>query len=158
MAKPTAEEFVAALRQVEEAGNVDAMAALYAPEARISNPLEREPRTGPDGARQFWGAYRDSFQKVHSRFHMILENEQGAILEWTSEVRTRAGVETTYDGVSVFEARDGQITRFVAYFDPAEIAAPAGGPPRGQGRADAYGTQPPSVDSSEVAAGAEGRR
>jgi ketosteroid isomerase-like protein len=154
MAKPTANEFVAALRQVEEAGNVEAMVALYAEDARLSNPTDQKPHEGPEGARTFWTAYRKSFEHIHSRFHVIAETDAAATLEWTSECRTAAGVETHYDGVSVYEARDGRITRFVAYFDPADLGthADAQGAAGANPRADAYGTAPASVDSSEVAA------
>ena len=34
MAKPTADEFIAALRECEDAGRVDALAALYADDRR----------------------------------------------------------------------------------------------------------------------------
>ena len=123
MARPTAQEFVAALRRVEEEGDVEAMAALYADEAQLLNPTDRTPHVGPDGARRFWEAYRKSFQTIRSRFHAVLESEGRIMLEWTSDCRTAAGVETSYDGVSVVETRDGRIARFSAYFDPARLTA-----------------------------------
>lgn len=143
MAKPTADEFIAALRQVEDAGSVDALAALYADDARTSNPTDREPHQGVDGARRFWDAYRKSFARIHSRFHSILESDDRAVLEWTSDCETAAGVKTSYDGVSVVETRGGKIVRFTAYFDPSELNAAAGDAKRGgvRGEADsgAYG-------------------
>lgn len=123
MAKPSAQEFVAALRRVEEEGDVEAMAALHADDARLRGPSDRHPHTGPEGARRFWGAYRNSFQSIRSRFHAVLESEGRVMLEWTSDCRTAAGVETSYDGVSVVETRDGRIVRFSAYFDPHALAA-----------------------------------
>ena len=151
MAKPTADEFIAALRQCEDAGNVDALAALYADDARTSNPTDQEPHKGADGARRFWEAYRKSFARIHSRFHTILEGEDKAMLEWTSDCETAAGVKTSYDGVSVFQTRDGRITRFTAYFDPAELNAThtaekhAG--PRGEAETGAYGATRGGVES-----------
>lgn len=123
MAKPTADEFIAALRQNEDQGNVDALAALYADDARTSNPTDTTPHEGVEGARRFWEAYRKSFQTIHSRFHTILEGEDKAMLEWTSDCETAAGVKTSYDGVSVFETRGGKIVRFTAYFDPMDLSA-----------------------------------
>ncbi len=155
MAKPTADEFIAALRQVEDAGNVDALAALYADDARTSNPTEHEPQTGVEGARKFWDAYRKSFATIHSRFHSILESDDKAMLEWTSDCETAAGVKTSYDGVSVFETANGKITRFTAYFDPADLSATPGGAHHGGARgapgAGAYGATRGGVES-----GAEG--
>ena len=123
MAKPTADQFITALRQVEDAGSIDALVALYADDARSSNPTDAEPHVGVEGARTFWNAYRKSFARIHSRFHSILEGEDRAMLEWTSDCETAAGVKTSYDGVSVLETRDGKIVRFTAYFDPAELDA-----------------------------------
>ena len=153
MARPTAQEFVAALRRVEEDGEVEAMAALYADEAQLINPTERTPQVGPDGARKFWAAYRKSFQTIRSRFHAVLESEGRIMLEWTSECRTAAGVETSYDGVSVVETRDGRIARFSAYFDPAQLTAhPAiETEMRPSGRAP-MGDQPPAGERQADAA------
>jgi ketosteroid isomerase-like protein len=92
-------------------------------DARTTNPTDQQPHEGADGARRFWEAYRKSFATIHSRFHAILEGEDKAMLEWTSDCETAAGVKTSYDGVSVFETRGGKITRFTAYFDPAELNA-----------------------------------
>ena len=143
MASPTAQEFVAALRRVEEDRDVEAMAALYAGDAELRNPELSAPLTGPDGARRFWAAYRDSFQEIRSRFHAILESDTRIMLEWTSDCRTAAGVETQYSGVSVVEARGGRIARFNAYFDPARLTAH----PRVETQARAAG-RPPLADAA----------
>ena len=156
MAKPTADEFIAALRQCEDAGNVDALAALYADDARTSNPTDKHPHEGAEGARRFWDAYRKSFATIHSRFHSILEGEDKAMLEWTSDCETAAGVRTSYDGVSVFETRDGRITRFTAYFDPTELnasrAAHKQESVRGEADTGAYGATRGGVESGAEAA------
>ena len=156
MAKPTADEFIAALRQVEDAGNVDAIAALYADDSRTSNPTEHEPQTGVDGARTFWEAYHKSFATIHSRFHSILESEDRAMLEWTSDCETAAGVKTSYDGVSVFETANGKITRFTAYFDPADLTATPGGAKHDGARSapgsGAYGATQGGVESGAESA------
>ena len=123
MARPTAAEFVDALRKVEDAGEVDAMVAMYADDATVGNVAERRTHHGPDGAREFWSAYVTSFTRVRSEFRLIVESERAIVLEWTSDVRTAAGAEARYDGVSVVETHDGRIVRFAAYFDPADLAA-----------------------------------
>jgi steroid delta-isomerase-like uncharacterized protein len=155
MSKPTAQEFIAALRRLEEAGDVEAMIPLYADDARISNPTDTAPLVGPDGVRKFWDAYRKSFDEIGSRFHNVVESDKAALLEWTSDCRTTAGLETSYDGVSVFETQDGKITRFTAYFDPADLSATPDGAPGHGGqhrRPDGgYGTV---TDGSDVAADA----
>ena len=125
MSSPSAQAFVAALRRVEDEGDVEAMAALYGEDAVLASPTEHVTHVGPEGARRFWTAYRHSFQTVRSRFHSVLESDRRIMLEWTSECRTAAGVDTTYAGVSTIETREGRIVRFTAYFDPARLHAHA---------------------------------
>ena len=120
----TAEQFIAALREVEEQSNVEAMRPLHAADAEVSNVTMTEPDRGPDGAVHFWSKYRESFTRVHSEFRNIVENDKAALLEWTTEVTTAVGVSTTYDGVSVIEYGDGgRIRRFRAYFNPNALTA-----------------------------------
>ena len=119
MAKVTAEQFIAALRRVEDAGDVRAMGPLHAEDAEVSNVTMTHADRGPAGAEQFWTKYREAFTRVHSEFRNVVESDKAALLEWRTDVTTAAGVSTTYDGVSVLEfADDGRIGRFRAYFDP----------------------------------------
>jgi ketosteroid isomerase-like protein len=122
MAAVNADRFIAALREVEDVGRVDAMGPLHTADAEVSNVAMTEPDRGPEGAMEFWARYRESFTRVHSEFRNIVENERAALLEWTTEVTTAAGVTTTYDGVSVLEFADGKVRRFRAYFDPNALS------------------------------------
>ena len=121
-----AEQFIAALRQVEEQGDVKAMGPLHAADAEVSNVTMREADRGPEGAERFWTKYRESFTRAHSEFRNIVESDTAALLEWTTDVTTAAGLTTSYDGVSVLEFADGKIRRFRAYFDPAALKANSG--------------------------------
>ena len=124
MPRVTAEQFIAALRRVEDASDMSAMRPLHAADAEISNVAMTEPDRGPDGAERFWTKYRESFTRVHSEFRNVVESDRAALLEWTTTVTTAVGVDTVYDGVSVFEVGDdGRITRFRAYFNPNALAA-----------------------------------
>ncbi len=121
-----ADRFIAALRAVEDTGQVDAMAPLHTADAEISNVAMTETDRGPDGATRFWARYRESFTRVHSEFRNVIENDRAAMLEWTTDVTTAAGVSTRYDGVSVLEFADGKIRRFRAYFNPNVLSAQHG--------------------------------
>lgn len=116
-----AREFIDALHALETQGDVERLVALYRDDSRTSNPHDDRPHEGRDGARRFWNAYRDSFERIHSEFHNIVENDDVAILEWTSDGRMATGDPVRYDGVSVVEFGDGGIRRFRAYFDPHEV-------------------------------------
>jgi ketosteroid isomerase-like protein/rubrerythrin len=118
----SAQQFVEALRLVEERGDVDAMVALFHADAEASNPTHAEPLRGESGVRHFWTAYRDAFDEVRSDFTKIVEGPDGtAMLEWTSRGRLRGGEPVSYSGVTVLELRDGRVRRFRAYFDPAPL-------------------------------------
>ena len=124
MARVTAEQFIAALREVEDRGNVKAMGPLHRDDAEVSNVAMTHVERGPAGAEEFWTKYRESFTRVHSEFRNIVESDKAALLEWTTEVTTAVGVSTTYDGVSVVEyGDDGRIRRFRAYFNPNALTA-----------------------------------
>lgn len=114
--------FVAALHALEEGGDVEGIVSLFDGDAEISNPHDLTPHRGPEGARHFWRAYRDSFEEIHSDFSRIVERDGTAMLEWTSTGRIH-GKPVTYAGVSVVEMADGRVKRFRAYFDPAKLEA-----------------------------------
>ena len=70
------------------------------------------------------------FEEIRSEFASVVQGDDGtAMLEWTSRGRLAGGAPVTYSGVSVLELRDGRVRRFRAYFDTAQLAAPA--EPRG---------------------------
>ena len=119
-----AETFISALRAVEEQGDVSAMVRLYADDAELRNPTDQQPHTGPQGAEQFWTAYRHAFERIQSDFHAVVERDGQAMLEWTSRGRTATGNDFEYDGVTVLEYNGDRVQRFRAYFDPADLAVP----------------------------------
>lgn len=115
-----AQQFMDALRTLEESGDAEPIANLYAPDAVVANPLG-EHRGGPDAARKFWTTYRGTFDSIRSEFRETLEQDGVAMLEWTSTASID-GAEVVYGGVSVLTFGDGGITAFRSYFDPAKIS------------------------------------
>lgn len=124
-ASPEAASFIAALRALEETGDVESMVALYAEDSETSGPTDNEPHRGRDGARRFWRMYRDSFEEITSSFTNVVAGAGGTLmLEWTSEGRALTGGRVGYAGVSVVEMRDGRIQRFRTYFDTRDLELP----------------------------------
>jgi ketosteroid isomerase-like protein len=123
MAAPNAQQFIDALHRLEEEHDLDGMIALFAEESETSNPTDTAPHRGPDGARQFWDAYRRSFADIHSEFRNVVVSDDVAFLEWTSRGNAADGAPVEYDGVSVVEYQDGKVRRFRAYFDPSALQA-----------------------------------
>jgi ketosteroid isomerase-like protein len=125
---PSAEAtaFIAALRALEESGDVESMVALYTEDAETSGPTDRVPHQGREGARAFWRMYRDSFEEITSSFTNVVVGPDGTVmLEWTSEGRALTGGRVGYAGVSVVEMRDGRVRRFRTYFDTRDLELPA---------------------------------
>ncbi|CAN5690837.1 nuclear transport factor 2 family protein [soil metagenome] len=116
-----AKTFIDALHRLEEQSDVEPIASLYTGGADISNPVVQHAHTGQEGARDFWTAYRDTFDTIHSDFHHVLEEADTAVLEWTSRGRSAAGEEFFYRGVSVLEFEGDRIAAFRAYFDPRQL-------------------------------------
>jgi len=117
-----ADAFIDALHHLEATRDVEPMAALYGPEADISNPLVQHAYRGPDGARRFWSAYRTAFGEIRSEFHHVVAGDGAAFLEWTS-VGTGPAGEIRYRGVSVVEFGGQGITAFRTYFDPRHLGS-----------------------------------
>ncbi|MGI9105308.1 MAG: nuclear transport factor 2 family protein [Pyrinomonadaceae bacterium] len=118
MAAHIAEQFIEALRRLEESREMEALIALYADHSEVGNIIAPEKFTGPEGAREFWTKYRDTFGEVRSTFRNRIITDTCAALEWTTEGTTAAGgASFTYEGVSILEIEGDHITRFRAYFN-----------------------------------------
>lgn len=116
-----AEQFIDALRALEERRELEAMIALYGEESETGNINAPEKFTGTEGAREFWTKYRETFGEVRSTFRNRIINDTRAALEWTTEGTTANGAPVSYEGVSILEIEGDRITRFRAYFDPEAL-------------------------------------
>ena len=117
-------QFIDALRQLEESGNVEGIAALFSADAAISNPLLKHEGGGDESAHRFWTSYRGAFETIRSEFRNIVEQDGVSLLEWVSEGSTNGGP-FRYGGVSVIEHDGSHISAFRTYFDPAQVRPPA---------------------------------
>jgi limonene-1,2-epoxide hydrolase len=116
-----AEQFIDALRALEERREIETMIALYGEESEVGNINAPEKFTGQTGAREFWTKYRETFGEVRSTFRNRIINDARAALEWTTEGTTANGAPVSYEGVSILEIEGDRITRFRAYFDPEAL-------------------------------------
>jgi ketosteroid isomerase-like protein len=132
MQQPRVDRFIDALHSLEVDNDLERMVSLYSNRAAISNPVTRHELWGQEGAREFWSAYRRTFEEIHSDFRNVVEGDGTAVLEWTSRGRAADGREIRYSGVSVLEFEGDRIGSFRAYFDSRELASqlldPGGGP------------------------------
>ncbi|WP_420452160.1 nuclear transport factor 2 family protein [Ilumatobacter sp.] len=114
------ERFRDALRSLEESSSTDDLVDLYASGCSVGNVVDGEAFSGHDGVREFWTIYREQFDEVSSEFAVIAGDDSGGVLEWTT-TGTSNGHEVSYRGATVLEVADGEITRSMAYYDPADL-------------------------------------
>jgi hypothetical protein len=119
MARETAEQFMRALQEAERTRDVEPLVAMFTEDAELGNLAKKGPERGPDGARRFWKAYLEAFQRIESKFHHVTAGEAGAALEWVSEGTLATGDPISYRGVSVLETEGDKVRRFMTYYDSA---------------------------------------
>jgi ketosteroid isomerase-like protein len=120
MSKDVANDFVEALRKLEEDRAVEALVDIHAEDCEVGNVSVSETFRGHDGLREFWTEYRKTFGEMKSTFRNVFATEEGAALEWTTE-GTSNGETVSYEGVSILEIEGGKVRRFMAYFDPRAL-------------------------------------
>lgn len=121
MAHEISEKFIEALDELEQTGSTEKIVALFAENCEIGNVTLTKNLEGTDGANEFWTNYRKTFGEIESTFKNKIHSEYTVALEWTSSGKNADGGEINYDGVSILETDGDKITRFYAYFNPAEL-------------------------------------
>ena len=153
MSQTLADRFIAALRQAEESHDPTPLVGLFAAESECQNLTTKQPAKGPDGARNFWAAYLDSFASIKSDFHNVISAADHAVLEWTSTGALPTGKPITYRGVSVLQFDGDKVSRFHTYYDSAAfVSAPADTTAAaGTGGAARQGTPEPATGTGGAA-------
>ncbi|MNT65138.1 SnoaL-like domain protein [compost metagenome] len=91
-----------------------------------------EPVSGRAGARSFWHMYRETFGEIASHFDHVVTADGQAALEWTARGTGHRGQPVRYRGVSLIAFEGDRLSRFMAYFDPADLGAQLGRAIEGQ--------------------------
>ena len=120
MSQQVADDFVEALRRLEEDRDVEGMVRIHAEDCEVGNVSVSETFRGHEGLREFWTEYRKTFGEMKSTFRNVFATEEGAALEWTTE-GTSNGEDVTYDGASILEIEGGKDCRFMTYFDTRDL-------------------------------------
>lgn len=122
----TADAFITALRTLERDRDAEPLASLYADDATCGNTATTRTFTGPDGAREFWTGYRETFDTIESEFRIAVEDEDAVALEWVSTGSLAGGEEVRYEGVTIVALDGDHVARSTAYFDPRALLGTAG--------------------------------
>ena len=115
------ERFIGALHALERERDLDPITGLFGPDSTVGNIVSPREFRGPEGAREFWEAYRGTFGEMDSSFRNVIVGDGRAALEWETTGTSADGDPVAYAGVSILEMADGQISRFRAYFDPSDL-------------------------------------
>ncbi len=121
MSAQVAEQFIEALRALEESRDLEKIVGVHAEDCEVGNIISPEKFHGHNGAREFWTKYRDTFGEVRSEFRNRIITDTRAALEWTTSGTTTNGAPINYDGVSLLEIEGDRITRFRAYFNAGSL-------------------------------------
>ena len=116
-----ARRFIAALAALEERRELEPIVAVYADGCEVGNVVSPRRFSGPEGAREFWSTYRETFGEMKSEFRTIVETDDRVALEWTTTGTSADGATVEYDGVSILDLDGEHVTRFWAYFNPADL-------------------------------------
>jgi hypothetical protein len=116
VSKEVADDFVEALRKLEEDREVEGLVGIHAEDCEVGNVSVSETFRGHEGLREFWTEYRKTFDEMRSEFRNVFATEEGAALERTTE-GTSNGEDVTYDGATILEIEGGKVCRFMAYSD-----------------------------------------
>jgi ketosteroid isomerase-like protein len=120
MSREVADNFVAALWELEENEDVEPLVEIHTEDCEVGNVSVPETFNGHEGMREFWTSYRSTFGEMKSEFRNVIATEEGAALEWTT-TGTSNGDSVSYDGVSVLEIEGDKVRRFMAYFDTRHL-------------------------------------
>ena len=120
-----AQQFADALQRLEQDRDLDPFLTQFSDDVRLMRPETGGHEEGGDGARAFWTAYLEQFDDIASTFGRLVDAGALGELEWTSTGRLKTGREITYTGVSLLEHDDdGNVQRFVSYYDTAAFVRP----------------------------------
>src|SRR3712207_8149824 len=95
MSREVADNFVAALWELEENENVEPLVEVHTEDCEVGNVSVPGTFNGHEGLREFWTNYRSTFGEMKSEFRNVIATEEGAALEWTTTGTPRSEEHTS---------------------------------------------------------------
>jgi steroid delta-isomerase len=106
------------------AGDIDAVAALFAPDAVMRDPVGAPPATDDASRRQRYAGIKLAFDAFAIAPVTVIAGGTEAATTWSAAATAKNGREVTFSGISTFGFdAEGRITAMSAYWDPAVMAA-----------------------------------
>lgn len=104
-------------------GDIDANAAMFAPDAEMHDPVGMPPATDDAGRRQRYGGITAAFATFTIAPDVMIPGGDAIAAKWTARGVTKAGAkDVSFEGISTFAFdADGRIARMSAYWDTGAI-------------------------------------
>jgi hypothetical protein len=77
MSKEVADDFIEALRKLEDDRDVEALVEIHAEDCEVGNVSVSETFRVHDGLREFWTEYRKTFGEMKFTFRNVFATEEG---------------------------------------------------------------------------------
>ncbi len=115
---------VAAYYAAVRAGNVDAIAPMFAPTAVMRDPVGMPPATDDASRRQRYAGIAATFETFGIFEDQVAICGDEAAARWTAHGAARNGKQVAFEGISTFVFDDaGKIASMSAYFEIATVMA-----------------------------------
>jgi steroid delta-isomerase-like uncharacterized protein len=109
-------------------GDVEQVAAVFAPDGTYEDVPSETVAAGSDALKEWAQGYFDAFTAVAQSVVSWNTIPGGAVAEWLVEGTHReSGNAVSFRGVSMFELADAKIRRETAYYDNGTFVAQTGG-------------------------------
>jgi steroid delta-isomerase len=115
---------VAAYYAAVRAGDVDALVALFAPDAVMLDPVGAPPAIDTEQRRQRYAGIAATFDTFSIDESFVAVCGADAASRWTATGKAKNGKHITFDGISTFTFDNtGHIAAMSAYWEPAAVLA-----------------------------------
>jgi len=106
------------------ARDIDAVIAMFAPDAVMRDPVGMPPATNARTRRDRYDGIALAFEMFAITPDRVVAVADEAAASWSAAGRARNGRDVTFDGISTFGFdADGRITHMSAYWEVSAIAA-----------------------------------
>ncbi len=115
---------VAAYYAAVRAGDINAIAPMFAPDAIMRDPVGTLPAADDAARRQRYAGIAAAFDSFAILEDDVIAAGGEAAARWTATGKTRTGKDVRFEGISTFTFdAGGRITTMSAYFDLAAVMA-----------------------------------
>lgn len=103
--------------------DIDACAAMFAPDADMHDPVGMPPATDDAARRQRYAGITAAFATFHIAPDVTIPGGDQIAAKWTARGVTKAGAkDVSFDGISIFLFdAEGRIARMSAFWDTGAI-------------------------------------